>query len=146
MIFATPDFGASAAVTCFLLVIAAFVLLFVLVCFARGVMLLQPGSSRGRRCGILLLLVSGLVPLSCCLGPSHLVRLVYGNYPLGSYPDGEVKEGMTADEVVATLGQPHERHEQDDGESWYYWIDSFGMYWFGVKFGPDRRVVHTYGN
>jgi hypothetical protein len=147
MVFATPDFGASAAVGCFLLVVWACVLVFAGLGAVRGLMLLHPGSPpRGRRCGVILVLASGLLPLSCCLGPAQLVRLAYGNYPLGSYPNGKVQEGMTADEVVATLGSPHERHKQGEGERWYYWIDSFGMHWFGVEFGPDGRVVHTYGD
>jgi hypothetical protein len=146
MIFATPDFGASAGLGCFLLVVWAFVLVLAMLGVAKGVRLLQTGSPRGRRYGVLLLLASGLVPLSCCVGPSHLVRLVYGNYPLGSYPNGKVQEGMTADEVVGTLGQPHERRKQGEGERWYYWMDSFSMRWFGVDFGPDGRVVRTYGN
>jgi hypothetical protein len=146
MIFATPDFGASIGVGCFLLVVWAFVLALVIVGFARGVRLLKSGSPQGRRYGVLLLLVSGLVPLSCCLGPSQVIRVIYGNYPLGSYPNNKVKEGMTADEVVAMLGTPHERHKQGERESWFYWIDSFSISWFGVDFGPDGRVVHTYGN
>lgn len=146
MIFATPDFGTSAAVACFVLVVWAFVLLFAGLGVVKGLRLLHTDSSRARRCGVLLLLASVLLPLSCCLGPAQLVRLSYGNYPLGSYPNGKVKEGMTADEVVATLGRPHERHKGGEGESWYYWIDSLGLYWFAVDFGPDGRVEGTHGN
>jgi outer membrane protein assembly factor BamE (lipoprotein component of BamABCDE complex) len=72
--------------------------------------------------------------------------MLYGNYPLGSYPNSRIRIGMTADEVVATLGTPHQRRKRDEGVTWYYWIDSFGDSWFGVDFGPDGRVVYTYGN
>ena len=70
----------------------------------------------------------------------------YGNYPLGSYPNGKITEGMTRDEVSAVLGSPHERFTSDDEESWYYWIDSFGIGYFCVRFGPEGRVTGTHGN
>jgi hypothetical protein len=146
MPFATPDFGASAGIGCFVVLAWAFVLLLVGVGVVWGLKLLDGGSPKGRRRGVLLLVVSGLVPLSCCLGPSQVVRLVYGNYPLGHYPNNKVQEGMTAEEVVAVLGPPHERWKKGDGETWCYWIDSFGAYWFAVDFGEDGRVASTYGN
>jgi hypothetical protein len=31
-------------------------------------------------------------------------------------------------------------------ESWYYWIDSFGAYYFGVRFDSDGWVIATHGN
>jgi hypothetical protein len=142
-VLATPDFGASAKDACYLYLAWAVVLLLVAVGVLRGIRLARSGSPRARRYGVLLLLVSASVPLSGCLGPPLVVRLAYGNYPIGRYPNGKIKEGMTADEVVATLGTPHERYRQDDAERWYYWIDSFGLSWFGVAFGPDGRVEHT---
>jgi hypothetical protein len=69
-----------------------------------------------------------------------------GNYPIGSFPKNKIKEGMTADEVVAILGVPHERYKQDDTENWYYRIDSFGIDWLAVQFSPDGRVVGTHPN
>jgi hypothetical protein len=53
---------------------------------------------------------------------------------------------MSTDEVKALLGTPHERYKQGEEESWYYWIDSFDAGWFGVRFGPDGRVLSKYGN
>jgi hypothetical protein len=85
MIFATPDFGASAGLGCFLLVVWAFVLVLAMLGVAKGVRLLHPGSPWGRRYGVLLLLASGLVPLSCCVGPSQLAdaaRVAYRAYGL----------------------------------------------------------------
>jgi hypothetical protein len=145
MLFATPDFGASGGIVCCLAVVWAFILVAVLLAIVKGVKLFNSDSRQARRFGVLLLLASGLVPLSCCFGPSQFVRLEYGNYPLGTYPTNKVQEGMTADEVVAALGTPHERHG-DNKERWYYWIDSFSIRWFSVEFGPDGRVDHTYGN
>jgi SmpA / OmlA family len=141
MIFATPDFGTSGGIVCFLVLIWAFVLVFALLGFAKGVKLLDGGSPRNKKFAVLLFLLSGLVPVSCCLGPSHAVRVIYGNYPIRNYPN-TIRKGMTADEVVATLGTPHERH----ADSWYYWIDSFGISWFAVEFDQDGRVIGTHGN
>jgi outer membrane protein assembly factor BamE (lipoprotein component of BamABCDE complex) len=72
--------------------------------------------------------------------------LEYGNYPLGSYPNGKITQGMTKDEVEAILGSPHERFKRDDEETWYYWLDSFRIGFFGVRFGPDGHVTGTHGN
>jgi hypothetical protein len=146
MIFATPDFGASGAIVLCLLLAWAIVLVLVAVGIACGLRLLKNGSARARTWGGLLVLLSGLVPLSCCLLPPHAVRIAYGNYPLGSYPSNKIQEGMTKKEVLAILGPPHERFEEHDGESWYYWIDSFDISYFAVRFGPDGRVTGTHGN
>src|SRR5947209_16578287 len=103
-------------------------------------------GSKAKRYGLVLVLVSGAVPLCCCLLPPVVVRITYGNYPLGSYPNGKIREGMTRDEVAAILGSPHERFRRDDEESWYYWLDSFGIGYFGVHFGSEGRVTGTHGN
>ena len=146
VIFATPDFGAGASMACFAVLAWAVVLLFVAAGVVCGARLLKSTSLIARRGGLALLLGSASVPFLCCLGPPCLIRIEYGNYPIGSRPDGKVKEGMTSDEVVAALGTPHERHKEDSGESWYYWLDSYGIGWFGIRFGPDGRVVRTYFN
>ncbi len=146
VILATPDFGSSAIIVYILLITWAVVLLIVSVGIIRGMILLDSESHRRRKRGALLILVSGLVPFLCCLGPPHVVRLVYGNYPIGRYPNNKIREGMTTDEVAAILGPPHERMKSGGAESWYYWIDSFGMGWFGVRFGSNGRVIGTHGN
>ncbi len=69
-----------------------------------------------------------------------------GYYPIGSYPNNKIQAGMSGEEVVAILGNPHEHYLKNGGENWLYWIDSFGLGWFGVDFGPDGYVVRTYGN
>ena len=145
-LFATPDFGASACIYGFLLIVWAAVLVLVLVGFGWGAKLLRSESPKIKMRGILILLVSVLVPLTCCLAPPHTVRVLYGNYPIGSYPNNKIHKGMTADDVTEVLGTPHERFTQGGGEQWYYWIDSFGIGYFGVRFGPDGRVIGTHGN
>ncbi len=146
MLFATPDFGVSFAIMLFVLAIYVIVFTLVLVGAVWGMRLRRSGWPKTRRRGTLLVLASGLILLSCWLGPSLVVRLAYGYYPIGRYPDNEIKEGMSVDEVKGVLGSPHWRNKQDNEECWYYWIDSFGIHWFGVSFGPDGRVRHTYGN
>ncbi len=144
-VFATPDFGASGAIVLFLLLVWAVVLSLVAGGFFWAARLLK-GPSRARKaCGVFLLVLSGSVPLGCCLGPPHLVRLEYGNYPIGRYPN-HIKAGMTAEAVREDLGPPHERYDRNGTETWIYWIDSFSIRWFGVEVGPDGRVLNTYGN
>jgi hypothetical protein len=60
--------------------------------------------------------LSGVIALSCCLGPSVVVRVVFGNVPIWSYQADKVKEGMTEDEVEAALGSPHERLQNEREE------------------------------
>ena len=146
MLFATPDFGAGATVSGLLCLAWAVVFVLIALGIGWGSKLLRSESPKARMSGLLIVLVSGMVPVSCCLGPPHAVRIVYGNYPLGSYPNGKIKEGMTKDEVAAILGSPHERFIRADEESWYYWLDSFGIGYFGVRFGPEGRVTGTHGN
>jgi hypothetical protein len=146
MIFATPDFGASGAIVLALLVVSGVALAIVVVGISWGTRLLGSGSPKARKQGVILVLGSLLLPLSCCLLPPQAIYLMYGNYPLGSYPNNKIQKGMSAAEVKALLGRPHESFKQDQEEKWYYWIDSFGMHWFGVHFGHDGRVTSTGGN
>ena len=143
MLFATPDFGTAAAGMGCVVVAWGVVFVGVLLGLAKARKWLKAGKP-GR--SIVLFLVCGLAPLSCCLGPSLLVRVCYGNFPIGAYPTGKVMKGMTADEVVAVLGTPHERSQREAGELWYYWIDAFSIQWFGVGFDRNGRVTSTFGN
>jgi hypothetical protein len=146
ILFATPDFGASGGILCLMLLGWALVLGGVAIGIAWGTKLLRARSLKANHYGILLVLASGLLPLSCCLLPPHAIRIIYGNYPLGRDRSNEIEQGMTREEVVAILGSPHERYESDDRENWYYWIDSFGIRYFAVQFRPEGRVTGTHGN
>ncbi len=143
--FATPDFGAGARIVGVLALIWLAYLAGALFGGIRGVILIRRGWSHGRWIGIILLLVSAAVPFSCCVAPSLLFRQHYGSFPLSGNPYTRVKEGMSADEVRASLGNPHNRDERDDGEGWYYYQDSLEICWFCVDFGPDGRVKGTHG-
>ena len=94
----------------------------------------------------MIILASILAPVFCCVGPPHLFRLAYGSYPIGSYPNGKIKEGMSPAEVEAILGKPHDCTKFGKEERWLYWIDPYGIRWFGVHFGADQHVASTYGN
>jgi hypothetical protein len=145
-LFATPDFGSGAGILGIVTLVWLAVLVLVAVGVFGGFRLLKRESLIARRCGWILLLGSLSVPLFCCLAPPGIVRITYGNFPIGAYPNGKIREGMSKDEVAAVLGAPHERYTEDDGESWYYWVDSFGAHWFCVRFGPEGRVIRTHGN
>ena len=144
VIFATPDFGASGIIALFLLIAWAVVLALAGGGLLLGARLLSRGSAK---LGWLLVLASCFLPIFCYAAPPHIVRLVYGNYPLGSYPTKHIQAGMSSrDQVQRVLGPPHERYKYTDRETWIYWIDSYGAYYCGVDFGPDGRVTSTYGN
>jgi hypothetical protein len=146
-IFATPDFGAAGAIALVLLVVWAVVLAFVVLGIRRRGQKFRSESPADHKCGLLLLLGCAVVPLLCWQGPPHAVRLAYGNYPLGRYPNRLIEEGTLSDEVRRILGGPHERVAGYEGtESRYYWIDSFGARYFGVQFDSNGRVTGTHGN
>ncbi len=146
MVFATPDFGAGATIWGMVCLAWLVVLVLTVLGIAWGSRLLRSQSPKDRKYGLFFVVVSGMVPLCCYLLPPQIVRITYGNYPLGSNPSGKISEGMTRDEVSAILGNPHELFKTDDEESWYYWLDSFGIGYFGVRFGPEGRVIGTHGN
>src|SRR5690348_6142072 len=114
--------------SCSLLMAWVVVLALAGVGIVRGAKRLGTASPKGRTYAVVLMLLSGSIPLCCFFGPSQVVRLTRGNYPLGHYPSGKITTGMSKDEVAAILGTPHERHARDGEEHWYYWIDSFGIY------------------
>jgi SmpA / OmlA family len=146
VIFATPDFGAGAFAALLLLLAWAATLALVAGGAVWGARLLYSKSRIVRRGGLIFLLGSLSVPLFCCLAPPCIIRIAYGNFPIGGRPQGKINEGMSSDEVAAVLGTPHERFKEQDGERWYYWCDSFGIGWFCVRFGPEGRVTGTYGS
>ena len=146
MLFATPDFGAGACIFGLVLLAWAVALILVFVGLSCGAGLVGKGSAKARKWGIILMGVSGLVPLACWLGPSQAVRISYGNYPIANSYKGKIHKGMTAEEVVKILGTPHEKYPRDRGESWYYYLDSFGIGWFCVQVGPDGKVSWTHEN
>jgi hypothetical protein len=146
ILFATPDFGASFIISIFLLIIFAVILFVAGIGIFYGSKLLKSEKAGRRKNGGLLIMISIFIPLFCLLAPPHLVRLTYGNYPIGSYPSDKIHKGMTFDEVESALGPPHQRTSESDRETWIYWIDSFAINYCGVDFGPDRRVSAIYGN
>jgi hypothetical protein len=105
-VFGTPDFGATAFVILIWLIVWVLILVSALVGAVYAAALLHRENAKGRRYGLVLLLVSGLVPLTCWLGPPHAVRVFYGNYPVGADARDKIKEGMTKEEVTAILGEP----------------------------------------
>ncbi len=146
MVLATPDFGASGVIVLFLMAFWVILLALVFAGIFLGMRLRRNGRRTVRTLGLCLVLACCLAPLLCYLGPPHLVRIIYGNYPIGSYPSGKIERGMSAGEVVAILGRPHERPWRDNGETYIYWIDSCGIFYCAIDFGPDKRVTNIYGN
>ena len=150
MLFAAPISRANEYVTYVLLMVWALFFILVVVGIVRGIRLIRSESLRSKSKGLLLLYLSGLLPFLpcfvCCPLAPYFVRLTTGSYPLGRYPSGEIQEGMSTDKVRAILGSPHQLSQTDDKQSWLYWIDSVGISYFAVSFGPDGRVTSTYGD
>jgi hypothetical protein len=89
-----------------------------------------------------LLVTVGLLFGTCCLLPHAAFRIRYGRGPLEVDVLRAVKPRMTADEVLAALGPPHEKYTRGDGvESWYYIEDVFMVGWVGVQFDTQGRVI-----
>lgn len=88
------------------------------------------------------LLLLGYLALPPCVyaAPPCLVRAAYGSFPLGDREDG-IEPGMTAAEVRAALGPPHEVLGPTDAPGWIYWRDSWGRDCVGVRFDAGGRVA-----
>jgi hypothetical protein len=145
-LFASPDFGASGMIAFFVLCAWGIAWLLVLVGVITGYRLLQRKSTRARSWAVVLLLLSASLPCCCCFGPDQIVRWKTGRYPLTGYPNGAIEKGMTQDEVLSKIGPPHTRQRVGDHESWYYMLDPYDMYYFGVIFSADGKVTGTHGN
>src|SRR5262245_24374103 len=108
-----------------------------------------PLDKRLRTCIRVSIVLLAAVVLSCCVLPDLLFRVKYGRPPLSAekYRTSLVTGGMTADEVRAALGEPHEIHpavSPEDEEVWFYHTDLLGPSSLGVNFGPDKRVTGTW--
>jgi hypothetical protein len=147
MVFAAPDFGSGGTVVLLLLGISLAVGAVAVLSAARGILLLRRSPPRRKWPGLLLIGAGVLLPVLCCNGPGALFRLRYSTPPLGRYPSGVVQTGMSADEVRALLGDPHQIHDGDPQRvTWIYYRDSMELGWFMVTFSPDGKVAHTGGN
>jgi outer membrane protein assembly factor BamE (lipoprotein component of BamABCDE complex) len=102
---------------------------------------------------VLACVLSGFVFLTAlsCILPRVIFESHYGRPPLSAqeYLDTawKVKTGMTADEVRQAIGEPHkEIPDRNDRRriDWFYYTDSFEYGFFGVSFGQDGRVSHTW--
>jgi hypothetical protein len=145
-LYAAPDFGAGGVVLV-LFGISLAVLGICIAGIARGVVLLRRQPPARRWSGVVLIVAGLLLPVCCCTGPSALFRLHHRTPPLGSYPNGVIKEGMTADEVRASLGEPHQINDRyPQRVTWLYWLDAIELEWFMVSFGSDGKVDHTGGS
>ncbi len=113
-------------------------------CIGRGLQLLLDPPRR-RWAGSLRIATGLLLPVACCCGPSAVFRLQHETPPLGRYPDGVIEKGMTAEEVRARLGTPHEINERHpERVYWLYWLDAIRLDWFRVYFGQDGKVESTH--
>ena len=147
MIFASPDFGAGAMILAFYLLIWLVILALTIVGLVRGAFLLGKQFTRSKRKGRLFILASLMLPLSCCCGPSVIFSVSHGSLPLWTYPTGVIEKGMSADQVRALLGNPHEVYDSDRQRvSWLYYRDAIKLDWFMVIFGPDGKVGGTGGS
>lgn len=85
--------------------------------------------------------------LAACLIPPVMFRLTHGRGPLSweEYRQAGNARGLTADQLRELLGEPHLRYDEADGEeSWYYWGDSYGFGYVGIRFGRDGQVIYTW--
>src|SRR5262249_33960499 len=80
--------------------------------------------------------------LSCCFPPNVVVRIYYGNWPIGDPNKYKYGPGMTQEQIRSVLGSPHVRDRYEDGsERWCYYCDAFGMNIVSILFDRDGIVV-----
>jgi hypothetical protein len=93
----------------------------------------------------------GIVVGSCCVMPSLIFRSKYGRAPLTVQEYREtawkVKKGMTANEVRAAIGAPHEivpDNREEGATTWYYYTNAFAFGFFGVNLDAGSRVTSSW--
>ena len=96
----------------------------------------------------LYLLTIAVLVLGLCLIPRLVFRIKYDDPPLPveKYLNSHatVTDGMTMEDVRAVLGNPHEKTPNfmyEGDEAWFYYTDSLGWNYLGIRFGPDKRVA-----
>jgi hypothetical protein len=147
VLFASPDFGAGGAAMLVLSGIGLAVLGASAAAIARGMTLVRRPPPDRSWWGLVFILGGVLLPVSCCSAPSVLFRLSHDTPPLGRYPNGVIREGMSPDDVRALLGNPHQVNDRDPQRvTWLYWLDAFELGWFMVTFSADGKVDHTGGS
>jgi hypothetical protein len=146
MLLATPDFGAGATVFGFIIILGLATVAIALGGILWGSALLKRGSRTGKSCGLVVLVVSGLLPVTYCQAPNILARCMYGRFLLLMDPSVRIAKGMSMEEVKANLGDPHEHFRGHEGERWFYYVAPFGIGYWGIDFDTDERVVSIYGD
>jgi hypothetical protein len=147
LIFATPDFGAGGMIVLILGGVGLVVVCITILCIRQGMLFLQRPAPARKWPGVVLILSGLLLPICCCSGPSVLFRLRHETPPLGRYPNGVIREGMSPDEVRARLGVPHQVFEGDpERVTFLYWLDAIELSWLMVSFGPNGKVANTAGD
>ncbi len=147
MLFATPDFGASAFVEFALLIfwfvvaVACITGLFI----GIGPRFRQSGFPWIGKTGRNIVLDCCLIPVVCYFTPRFVVRAFSGNFPVSRADADKVDEGTTRAQVRAMLGPPQVVEDINGGKSDVYWLDSFGIRYLGVDYGDDNRVSNTWG-
>jgi hypothetical protein len=147
MIFASPDFGAAGTVLCGVAVVYLGIFGIALTGIVCGVKLAKRPTRGGKFMGALLILASDLLPVGCCSAPRVMFRLNHENPPLGHYPNGVIKNGMSMEDVRARLGKEHMVYKRNEEEvTWLYYLDTLELGWFSVTFDANGRVTWTGGN
>jgi len=87
--------------------------------------------------------------LLACILPSACFACgtVSPRYParsIGRAMHGE--EGMSSEDVIATLGVPHRRvpTRTEGGERWYYYTNALEEDYLGLHIGTDGRVSRSW--
>lgn len=125
---------------CCVLFVWAMVLCFAGIGFLWSCRFRDTDSPGWRNVRITVMVLSGLIPLSCCVLPPVWFRTQFGSFPTGNI-SSKVHKGMTKEEVLTVLGPPHRQYPDDEPQGWYYYNDSYGLSAESVWFGPDGRVT-----
>lgn len=81
------------------------------------------------------------VVLSVWFLPGLLIRVVYGDFPIGQPTKYRIVVGMTREEVLAVLGPPHERYSGTGAEeTWCYRCYALNVSTYAIYFDGHGRV------
>lgn len=142
MLFATPDLGVGGIIVLLIGLIWLGCILWSIVGIIVGIRFFCRAPLRKKWMGLLLILVSGAMPVALYHAPSVLFLWNCKRPPLGKYPNN-LEKGMMVEQVKSLLGEPH---VIDPDQSWVYFLDDLYVFYCRIAFGPDGRVENKHGN
>lgn len=147
ILFATPDFGASATMAAYMFFGYCLIFLICGTFSLCGYLIRRRAKTRtGKRVGAAMVILFSLIPLGSCIVPDFKFRARYGSFP--RLPNtSALKKGMTKEEVIKIAGKPHEIYPiYANDDQWNYYGDPFAASDLYIIFNKEGRFDYFFSH